>query len=344
MVERAISGRVPLNGSIAITHRCHLRCVHCYLGGERTTLPEGGEMDTAFWRSLVDQVADAGCLNLLITGGEPLLRPDFGQIYERAIRRGILVSVFTNGTLVGDAILALFELLPPQQVEVTLYGASAESFERVTGVPGSYRRCLAGVDAMLERRIPVGLKAMILRENQHEIPEMRRMAEERGVSFRLDGAVFPCRDGQPAPLTHRVPAEQAVALEMEDGKLLRKTADYFQRMRGSAPENRLFSCMAGLTTFHVDPQGTLLPCLMAQSHGYDLRLGSFRAGWDEAVRRFSQQAIEPGYECHSCEKRFLCGLCPAQSGMETGSPHRKAEFLCQLGEARLQAIAPLLDR
>jgi len=344
LFARAVAGRIPLNGSIAMTHRCHLRCVHCYLGGERQARPEAGEQDTAFWRSVIDQVADAGCLNLLITGGEPLLRPDFAELYARAGQRGMLVTVFTNATLVDDRIVHLFERFSPELVEVTLYGATAEVYEQVTGVRGSYRRCLEGVDALQERGIRVGLKTVVLQENRHEVAAMRAIAGERRVSFRIDAALFPCRDGCTSPLGHRISPAEAVALEMEDAKLLRDTAAYFEGKRGLPPEDRLFTCLAGLTSFHVDPKGTLLPCLMVQTHGFDLRRGAFRAGWEGVLSRFREQEIGPEYECHRCEKRFLCGACPAQAGMETGSPHRKAEYLCQLGDERLRAIAPLLDK
>jgi MoaA/NifB/PqqE/SkfB family radical SAM enzyme len=279
MLERAIAGRIPLNGSIAMTHRCHLRCVHCYLGDERQSLSRADEQDTAFWRSVIDQVTEAGCLNLLITGGEPLLRSDFAELYARAARRGMLVTVFTNATLVDARIVELFGELTPDLVEVTLYGASREVYERVTGVPGSYERCLAGVDALRDRGISVGLKTMVLQENRHEVSAMRTMAEARGVPFRLDAALFPCRDGCSSPLDHRIPPAEAVALEMEDKVLLQKTVDHFRETQGLPPDDRLFACMAGLTGFHVDPQGLLLPCLMVATHAFDLRQGTFREGW-----------------------------------------------------------------
>jgi MoaA/NifB/PqqE/SkfB family radical SAM enzyme len=344
MAERAIDQRIPLNGSIAMTHRCHLRCVHCYLGSERHESPASGEQDSAFWRSVIDQIAEAGCLNLLITGGEPLLRSDFAELYSRACQRGMLVTVFTNGTLIDERIVELFDQVSPELIEVTLYGATAEIYEQVTGVAGSYRRCLDNVDALLARGTRVGLKTMVLRENRHEIQAMRQMAAERGLSFRIDAALFPCRDGCTTPLDHRIPADEAIALEMEDEKLLRETVGYFQRRHGELPTDRLFTCMAGLTSFHVDPQGTLLPCLMVGTHRFDLRAGSFADGWKGALAGFQDQEIPPGYECHCCDKRFLCQACPAQAGMETGSPHRKAEYLCELGEARLRAISALLDK
>jgi radical SAM protein with 4Fe4S-binding SPASM domain len=350
MLRRAIAGRVPLNGSIAMTHRCHLRCVHCYLGDERRPAPRGagaetrpdpGELGTEFWLSVVDQAAEAGCLNLLITGGEPLLRPDFAHVYERAKRRGMLVTVFTNGTLVDERTLSLFQALPPDVVEITLYGASTEVYEGVTGVPGSFGRCLQAVDSLLTRGIRLGLKAVILKDNQDQIRAMRDMASQRKVPFRVDPALFPCRDGNMSPLDHRVCPEDAVSLEAEDEQALHGLAKFYERMRGLPPEKALFACMAGLTSFHVDPSGTLLPCMMVTTHGFDLRQGTFRSGWEEVLPRFREQPIAEGYECHRCETRFVCGICPAQFAMETGSPYRKAEYYCQLGEARLRAMAAI---
>lgn len=344
-LRRAVAERIPLNGSIALTHRCNLRCVHCYLGGERAGVPGGpGESDTSFWCNAVDQLADAGCLGLLITGGEPLLRDDFAEIYRHVLRRGILATVFTNATRIDEATLEAFREFPPQLVEVTLYGASEEIFDRVTDVPGSYRRCLAGLDALVRARVRIGLKSMIMVENRHEVPAMRAMAEGRGAKFRVDPALFPRRDGSADPLEHRIPATEAVAIEMEDDELRRRAAGYFQRVRDTAPADRLFSCMAGRTGFHIDPAGTLLPCLMVASHGFDLHKGSFLTGWREVIPRFLEQEIAPDYECHRCEKRFICGVCPAQSQMETGSVYEKSEYQCLLGEARCRALSgPLAD-
>jgi radical SAM protein with 4Fe4S-binding SPASM domain len=186
---------------------------------------------------------------------------------------------------------------------------------------------------------------MIMVENRHEVPAMRVMAEERGATFRVDPALFPRRDGHAGPLEHRIPAAEAVALEMADEDLRDRTARYFQRMRDVAPADRLFSCMAGRTGFHIDPAGTLRPCLLVTSHGFDLHKGTFLSGWHDVIPRFLEQELAPGYECHRCEKRFICGVCPAQSEMETGSAYERPEYQCRLGEARRRALCdPLAHR
>ncbi|MBW1897011.1 MAG: radical SAM protein, partial [Deltaproteobacteria bacterium] len=131
--------RIPLSGSIDVTHRCNLRCVHCYLGEKQSHWEKRGkELSTAQWISIIDEITEAGCLHLLISGGEPLTRRDFAEIYSHARTNGLLVTVFTNGTLITDRVLELFRDLPPRIVEISLYGATAATYERVTRVKGSY--------------------------------------------------------------------------------------------------------------------------------------------------------------------------------------------------------------
>src|SRR5574340_1243302 len=98
--------RVPVSGALELTKRCNLRCAHCYIGSLRTcSSGSRPEMEMEKVLSLIDEICDAGCLSLLITGGEPLLRPDFGRVYTRARENGMMVTVFTNGTLIDKEIL-----------------------------------------------------------------------------------------------------------------------------------------------------------------------------------------------------------------------------------------------
>jgi radical SAM protein with 4Fe4S-binding SPASM domain len=323
-----------------MSHRCQLRCVHCYLGEERYIPPvPAGELPTAFWLDVVDQITAAGCLNLLMSGGEVFLRRDFAEVYEYAVRQGLLVTVFTNGNMIDDRAVALFTAWQPLLVEVSLYGATAEVYDRVTKVPGSYARCMRGIDQLLAGGVHVGLKTVILRDNHFEVARMREMAQERGVEFRVDPAIAATFSGDLSPLEQRISAREAVAIEMQDETMLDKAAELWESKRGLKSEERLFQCLAGVTSFHVDPRGTLLPCLMVQDgrNGYDLKAGNFSEGW-KTLAAFHEQGITEGYGCHDCDNRFLCGSCPAQSALETGSAHKKSDYYCELGEARLIQI------
>lgn len=337
---RAAQLRVPLSGSIDLTHRCNLRCVHCYLGpqsdiGKR----RGQEMDTDRLLALVDEITAAGCLNLLVTGGDPLIRRDFSSVYHRIKSNGLLVTVFTTGTFIPDEILRLFGDLPPQSVEISLYGATADTYERITGRKGSYEKCISGIHRLLDNKISIKLKTILMTLNQHEFSLIENIAKQLGVPFRFDACLFPCFNGERRPLDLRVSPEDAIEKEFSDPQRLRNWRNYHERCRGiSVPAGTLYHCGAGLTSFHIDPYGNLMPCLMTTGLKYDLSGGSFLKGWNEVMPRIREIKGRNDYVCNACETRNLCDYCPAFFELENGSDTIPSEYLCAMGKHRFQMI------
>ena len=150
-LDDKLKGRhVPLGGSIEVTARCNLHCVQCYIN-----LPVGNikaqekELTYKELCSILDQIADEGCLWVLLTGGEPFIRPDFLDIYTYAKKKGMLITLFTNGTTITPRIADYLAEWRPSSIEITLYGATKETYEKVTGVHGSYEKCMRGIDLLL---------------------------------------------------------------------------------------------------------------------------------------------------------------------------------------------------
>ena len=331
--------RIPLTGSIELTARCNLQCVHCYLDPSSfIARPDVDGMSTAKLFSVLDEITEAGCLNLLFTGGEPLLRKDFAEIFHRAKRNGMLVSIFSNGTLMREEIASLFADLPPQSVEISLYGATEETYEKITRVKGSYRRCMEGIRLLLDAEVPVALKTMLMTLNRHELAAMEKMAGDLGVKFRFDAAIFPRLNGDRYPLSLRVPPEEVAEKELSDPERRRQWKDFYQRATGGGAEDRLYLCGAGVNSFHIDASGILRPCLMVTSVAYPLGHGSFSAGWRDVISLISSRKPGKEYPCNSCEKGPLCGYCPAFFALENGREDICSPYLCEIGAARLQRI------
>ncbi len=340
--KKVAQQRIPLSGSIDLTHRCNVRCVHCYLGDKTSTGKSvGKELSTAQWTNIIDDITDAGCLYLLITGGEPLLRNDFADIYSRAKTNGLLVTVFTNGTLITDRILDVFEDLPPYVVEITLYGATAPTYERITGVEGSYERCLRGIQTLLDHHVNVKLKTVLMTYNSHEFYDMENTAKTYGVKFRFDAAIFPCFNGDRTPIGLRVSPEEAVEKEFSDDDRAQRWKDLFERMTELPVSDKLYTCGSGATTFHIDPYGSLKPCLMVNSLKYDLLGGSFLTGWQDVMLGIREKEASAGFFCNQCEQRLFCGLCPGFFETENGAEEVCSEYLCAMGEHRLRALRNL---
>jgi radical SAM protein with 4Fe4S-binding SPASM domain len=336
--EKIERQRIPFSGGIALTHRCNLTCLHCYAKEDTERQKDSAsELSTEQWKKTIAEIKAAGCLYLLITGGEPLLRDDFAAIYSYAKRQGFLITIFTNGTLVNNETVKLFSQLPPRQIEITLYGASATTHDRITGVPGSYERCLQGVEMLLAGGINVALKSVLMTLNLNELSAIEKIAQNYGVGFRLDAAIFPTFTGDRSVLDLRVAPEQAVAMEFANPEVLGKTREFLKHFHTSETED-LYPCSAGTTIFHIDPCGYLYPCLMVRTPSYPLLSGSFQQGWDENIARIKEIKSGADSECRGCQQRLLCGYCPGFFGLENGTEQIPSPYLCTLGKLRFAMI------
>ena len=337
--EKIAGKRVPLAGSLELTFRCNLKCVHCYLGDARLGIPGKNELTYAEICDLLDQLADEGCLWLLLTGGEPLLRPDFLDIYTYAKRKGLLITLFTNGTLVTPQMADYLQQWRPFAVEISLYGRTKETYEKVTGVPGSYERCLRGIELLLEKGLPLKLKTMAMSLNKHEIWDVKEYAAGLGVDFRFDPLINAGLDGSQKPTELRITPEEVVQFDLADQKRLESWQDFCDRFWGAPSDRRyIFVCGAGLGRFHIDPYGELSMCMMYRAESYDLRSGSFHEGWSDFIPRVRYQKPEGDHPCLRCDLMSICGQCPGWSQMEHGDSQTPVEYLCRVAHQRAEAF------
>jgi radical SAM protein with 4Fe4S-binding SPASM domain len=334
------SQRFPLNGSIELNFRCNLRCRHCYVAYGHTGLPGQQELSTQEIQRIFDEVTAEGCLWMLLTGGEPLMRKDFKEIYLYARRKGLLVTLFTNGTMITPEIADFLAEYRPFNLEITLYGYTQETYERITGIPGSHRRCFEGIERLLERQVILGLKTMVMTLNQHEFSAIRDYAKSLGVPFRFDGMINSALDGCGQPLNVRLEAGPLIQIESQQPEYKNAWLGFLDRNRGIERDPRyLYSCGAGIRSFHIDPYGQLSLCLMAREHSYDLRSGTFREGWNQFLLNERSQMVEKPTACGQCELRNLCTWCPGWSYIEHGANSFPVEYLCQVAQQRQQALA-----
>ena len=337
--KELLAKRLPLSGSLELTHRCNMHCVHCYCN-----LPANDkeasqkELRTDEVLNILDQVADAGCLWLLITGGEPLLRKDFMDLFVHAKKKGFIATLFTNGTLVTPAIAGFLADWRPYCIEITLYGATRTTYESITGVPGSFERCLRGIDLLMERGAPVALKTMAMTLNRHEVFQIKAYAEKLGTKFRFDPVLNPRLDGARQPCSYRLTPEEVVALDLADENRVKEWREFCTRLSGSSHPDNLYICGAGVSTFHIDPYGRMSPCEMARHDFCDLRKGPFQKFWDDEFPRFLSLKAKGDYPCNKCELISLCNQCPGWAWLENRDPQKPVDHLCKIAQLRATAF------
>jgi radical SAM protein with 4Fe4S-binding SPASM domain len=336
--------RVPVCGAIEVTRRCNQRCGHCY-----NNLPLGdpearrSELTYEEHCRILDEITEAGCLWLLYTGGEIFARKDFLDIYTYAKQKGLLITLFSNGTRITPEIADHFVQWRPFSIEVSIYGRSRATHDRITGIPGSFDRCMRGIRLLAARGLPLTLKTMATTFNTHEIWDMKRLAEEdMGVEFKFD-AVLNCRiDCSRRPLALRLTPEEVVKLDLHDPERTeawRRFADQFNGLPPSTDyDDALYDCGGGNNAFAVDPSGMLRVCVLSRGDTYDLRKGGFQEGWERFLLEVRQKTITRQTKCTSCGIRAMCGMCPANGELENRDTETPVDFLCQVAHLRAYAL------
>jgi len=325
------AGDLPLAGSIELTLNCNLRCKHCYIRYDGAT---DGEMSTEQVKVVLDKLAEAGVLYLLMTGGDVLVRPDFKELYLHAKRHGFLITVYTNATLVTEELADFFVQYPPRRIEITIYGHTEEIYNDVVHKPFAFDRFRQGVQYLMDRKLPVFFKTMVLKSNLHEFEDIRRWAEdELKRPFRFDAIVNPRLNGDQDVLEERISPAEIVKLQYSDPEEI-KRFERLREMAAAAPaDSRLFKCGAGIRTFHVDPRGDMHPCMMWRTTPYSLLSGSIE-GWKKHVDELRAAESPSDTGCRSCQNRLACGNCAAVSALESGEAGRNLDYYCSINKER----------
>jgi len=336
--------RVPLEVSLEVTRRCPLECLHCY-----NNLPMGDlaarnrELSRDEHFKLLDELAELGCLWLLYTGGEIFARKDFLEIYTQAKRKGFLITLFTNGTLITEKTADYLLEWPPFAIEITLYGRTKETYEALTGVPGSYERCLRGIEALRRRGLPLKLKTVPTTVNKHEVLAMKEFAEqELHLEFKFDSLINPRIDCSQSPLAIRLLPEEVVALDLHSPKVAaeyRKLAEHEMEQPPALEKiETVYSCGGGVNSFAIDPYGHMSICVLSHQESYDIRSGSVKEGWEQFLLHVRMRKRKRISKCVSCRLHSLCSMCPANGELENGDRESPVDFLCQVAHLRAMAL------
>jgi radical SAM protein with 4Fe4S-binding SPASM domain len=253
----------------------------------------------------------------------------------------MLATLFTNGTMLTPRLADLLGEYPPHLVEITLYGATQATYERVTGVQGSYARCMRGIDLLLDRGLRLNLKSVVLRANQHEMEEMRAIAERLDVPFRFDGVLWPRLDGGQEALRQRLSPAEVVALDREYPERQQEYADLARKFSSDPVRaERVYACGAGQHSFHVDCAGRLSVCMMTRQPAYDLLSGSFQEGWEGALAAELSKTRSLDTPCRTCTANSLCAQCPGWSRAVHGDDETPVEYICEIGRLRAAQAIP----
>jgi len=368
-----IPRRAALLGQVDIelTERCNNACIHCLINQpDSDANVRAREMDTTFVKDILRQAADLGCLTIRFTGGEPLLRDDFVELYLFARRLGMYVLLFTNARRMTPELAQLFARIPlGRAIEVTVYGMHPESYDAAVASCGAFADFWRGVELLRAHNVPFIVKQSILPSNRPEMAEFEAFAATLPHMEQMPGYAmnFELRGRRDNPAKNRF--IQTLRLSpAETVSMLNRNPHYVKEMREFAGKfmgptgDKLFNCSAGRIAC-IDAYGNAQMCMGLRHPAmvYDLHKGvgsvpnacpdggdlkdlPLRYALTEFFPRLRElQATDPDYlkRCARCFLKGLCEQCPARSWQEYGTLDTPVEYLCEVAHAQARDLGLL---
>ncbi|MFQ9984368.1 MAG: radical SAM protein, partial [Lachnospiraceae bacterium] len=188
--EKAFAEAIPISGTFELTPRCNFDCRMCYVHLKDEQIPEyGTELTAKEWLRIAREAKDAGTTWLCVTGGEPLLHPEFETIWKELAQMGFFITLQTNASVIRGKTAELLAQYPPKGVKVTLYGSNDEVYEKVCRVKWGFTRVDEGLRTLREMNIPVQLVSTIIRQNEDDVEKMAFYAYRNNLPWMATGSV-----------------------------------------------------------------------------------------------------------------------------------------------------------
>ena len=348
LCKRAAFKNIPVSGSFELTPRCSLNCKMCYIRMTPEQMkPLGTELSLSQWVSIAKQARDRGLTFLLLTGGEPFLRKDIFDLLRELNSMGIVVDINSNGTLIDEAVVEKLLQTPPSKINITLYGASRETYEALCGDGGAFDRVVRAIDLLRTAGILVCLNATLTPENAHEIEELNDFALSRGLVLRTTGYVIPPSRRGELENAYRLPPYEAGKLSFKAQLLHHGEESMRQRAMSQLVGEDCYheteegiTCLAGRSQFWVTWNGNLLPCGMLPEMSVKLTENNFVEAWTKINHEVCH--IPGCEECTNCVHRKLCPSCAASRFCETGEVHKVCSYMCDFTKAYADELERLI--
>jgi len=311
----------PYGATIELTSKCNFKCVHCYLDN----CHDKPELSFNEIKYILDQLANAGMLTIFLSGGEPLLRKDFVDIYLYAKKLGFLIVIFTNGFLLNDKLLNVFLQYPPLEIDLSIYGSSDEAYERITGCKGAFTTIKQNILKFKEHGVFVSAKTPVINLMINDLDNIQAFTREYDIPWRISFDIVPTIDNQ-SKENYQIGAKEAV-------ELFKKYADNYNTEKEILVANlqnsncgigrKRYACGMGKSSCFVDYEGKVSPCIETRHRGISIFDEPFENIWKK-IRDISYESIPDTvneYRCTSCKLACICKSCPAVRERYYGQPY-----------------------
>ena len=336
----------PIATTFELLPACNMDCKMCYVRMSMKEMQKRGKMmDADEWINIGKQVVDEGVLFILLTGGEPLLHPEFMKIYDELRRLGLVVNINTNATLIDEKMADFFLKNKPRRINISLYGASNETYSRLCNNPKGFTQVENAIKLLKERDIHMKLNFCITPYNIMDVEKMVEFAEKYEIPVAPTTYMYPPnrKDNVVNYDEHRLSPKQAAQAKM-NLDMIEKGDDFvdyakdilndIKNIESEKLNNKDekpqcgFGCRAGNSTFWINWQGEMTSCGMLSAKGIDIKEYGINQSWKMLNEQVS--STKRNSKCPSCKYKNICQVCVASCQAETGEFDGVPQYLCDM--------------
>jgi len=346
--QKADLQNIPLGGTFEVTPLCNMNCKMCYVHLTKEEMDAHGKMLSCDeWIAVARQAREQGVLFLLLTGGEPLIYPEFKRLYTALTDMGFVISLNTNGTLINETWADFFAERPCRRINITLYGKDNETYSALCGNPQGFSQVIKAAELLKMRNVPFRFTCSVTPQNVQDQAELIALAKKMDVPYQPATYMFPGmrRKWEETDTTRLDPesaAQEAVAyhLRMDDDvefdRYIHLALAPLLLPRNKFDGYRGFTCHAGHSGFWLNWKGEMTPCGMLNQPMHSVLTSGFENCWKQIVLD-SSEILHPS-RCKECGLQNFCIICPSAAKAESGSFDGEQSYLCRYS----QTLARLL--
>ena len=345
----------PFLVALNLTRRCNLKCEHCYLdAGAR--LHGEDELSTVEVQTILDDIAALSDETMVVlTGGEPMLRPDINHLARHASGLGLMVVVGTNGTLLDEERVSEFKEAGVRGVGISLDSLDPAYHDGFRGLPGAWDKAMRSMDACRRGGLGFQIHFSVFDDNAHELDDMIAFAKSVGaLTLNVFFLVCTGRGEKVTNISHETYEKvlrkvTQAAYEEQDLIIRAKCAPHFKRMAMELDPSwpitlahgyEAGGCLAGTRYCRVTPEGEITPCPYMENTAGSARDQGFAEVWRNAPLFTALRNPKLEGRCGECEYRMICGGCRARPQARSGELMGE-DFLCGYQPQGGAVIEPL---
>lgn len=353
IVQKATIAKIPIAATFELLPLCNMNCDMCYIRMSKEEMNSIGRIKTADeWLEIAKELKNLGTMFILLTGGEPLLYPEFKKLYTGLKQLGMIITINTNGTLLTKEIAEFLSLDKPRRINITLYGASNETYSKICHNDRGYDLTLQGIQNCIDNHIDIKLNGTIIKDNLHDLDSIIQLSKDLNLYLKVDTYMYPTirNNYRIYNKDTRLTPKQAALATIKINQLQRTQEEFndyihyiIQNYNIECNEtNRNIPCRAAKSSLWITWNGTMNPCVFLDIPAYKIINNHIQDTWNQLVKEADE--IQLPLRCVQCPKKNICPVCAAAIYCENQSFDQPCDYLCEYTEALYTYASQLMDK